>query len=134
LHADPGLLPEAVEEFLRYESPVQVATHRMTTAEVELGGQLIPAGQTVVVSLLSANRDETRFPDPHTLDIGRRDSTHVAFGHGVHYCLGAPLARLEGQIAIGSLVRRYPDLRLAGEVAWRPGILMHGLATLPVVA
>jgi cytochrome P450 len=133
LLAEPELLPGAVEEFLRYESPVQVTTHRMATAGVELGGRVIPAGATVVVSLRSANRDEARFADPDRLDITRRDSTHLAFGHGIHYCLGAPLARLEGQVAIGSLLRRYPKMRLADEgAAWRPGILMHGLSALPV--
>jgi cytochrome P450 len=106
----------------------------MTTVELELGGQVIPANTTVLVSMLSANRDESRFPDPHRLDVARRDSTHVAFGHGIHYCLGAPLARLEGQVAIGSLLRRYPGLKLADrEPDWRPGVLMHGLARLPVL-
>jgi cytochrome P450 len=133
LRAEPDLLPAAVEEFLRYESPVQVATHRVTTADVELGGAVIPAGHTVIVSLLSANRDEARFPDPTRFDIARRDSGHVAFGHGIHYCLGAPLARLEGQIALGTLLRRYPEMGLADDkIDWRPGVLMHGLARLPV--
>ena len=133
LRAEPDLLPAAIEEFLRYESPVQVATHRVTTADVDLGGAVIPAGHTVVVSLLSANRDEARFPDPTRFDIARRDSGHVAFGHGIHYCLGAPLARLEGQIALGTLLRRYPEMGLADDkIDWRPGVLMHGLARLPV--
>jgi cytochrome P450 len=84
--------------------------------------------------LLSANRDETRFAEPERFDIGRRESTHVAFGHGIHYCLGAPLARLEGQIAFGTLLRRYPEMRLADDkLAWRPGVLMHGLERLPVL-
>jgi cytochrome P450 len=130
----PDLLPGAVEELLRYESPVHCATHRVATSDVVLGGQLIPAGATVLVSLLSANRDEQHLPDAGHLDVTRPATPHVAFGHGIHFCLGAPLARLEGQVAFGSLLARYPRLRLAEPHTppeWRPGALMHGLASLP---
>src|SRR3569833_396677 len=124
LRERPGLIPGAVEEFLRYESPVQCATHRAATTNISLGGQVIPAGATVLVSLLSANRDEQHLPGAGELDVTRPASTHVAFGHGVHFCLGAPLVRLEGQVAFGSLLARYPGLRLAEPdtpPVWRPG-------------
>ncbi|HKS99239.1 MAG TPA: cytochrome P450 [Rugosimonospora sp.] len=131
------LLPGAVEEFLRYESPVQTATYRVTTEEVELGGVRIPAGQPVLISLLSANRDEEQFADAGRFDVAREPGPHLAFGHGIHFCLGAPLARLEGQVAFRALLTRYPMLRLAepdADPVWRPGTLMHGLAALPVAA
>jgi cytochrome P450 len=137
LRADPALLPTAIEEFLRYESPVHLATFRVAVAELEIGGQVIAPGEPVLVSLLSANRDQERFADPARFDIGRPDGSHVAFGHGIHFCLGAPLARLEGQVAVASLVRRFPNLRLADPdepVEWRAGALMHGLAALSVRA
>ena len=132
---DPDLLPSAVEEFLRYEAPVQMSTYRITADEVELAGVRIPAGEPVLISLLSANRDERRFDDPTRLDLARRDTGHLAFGHGIHFCLGAGLARLEGRIAIGLLLRRYPDLHLRvrpEELHWRPGLLIRGLSSLPV--
>ncbi len=137
LRAAPELLPDAVEEFLRYESPVQSATYRIATAELELGGQIIAAGQPVLISLLSANRDDARFARPQHFDIGRTVNPHLAFGHGIHFCLGAPLARLEGQVAFASVLARFPGLRLAvpaGELAWRPGALMRGLTALPCLA
>jgi 6-deoxyerythronolide B hydroxylase len=145
VQSDPTLLPGAVEEFLRYESPVQTSTFRVTTEPVSYGGTEIPAGEPVLISLLSANRDEKVFTDADRLDVARRDGAdgrsassragHIAFGHGVHFCLGAALARLEGRIAIGALLRRYPTLRLAvpvEELQWRPGMLIRGLAQLPV--
>jgi cytochrome P450 len=135
LRAEPALLPAAVEEFLRYESPVETSTLRLTTEPVQFGDQTIPAGRIVLVGLLSANRDGTRFPDADRLDVTRPDNPHVAFGHGIHYCLGAPLARLEAQIALGGLLSRYPALRLAvpaHELTWKPGTLIRGLTTLPV--
>ncbi len=135
LCARPDLLPGAIEEFLRYESPVQSATHRVATTDLTLGGQRIPAGATVLVSLLSANRDERHLPGAQHLDVTRPAAPHVAFGHGIHFCLGAPLARLEGQVAFASLLARYPRLRLAEPDTpprWRPGALMHGLASLRV--
>ncbi|RZQ59396.1 cytochrome P450 family protein [Amycolatopsis suaedae] len=136
LRADPGLLPGAVEEFLRYDGPVNIATLRFTKESIEVGGVAIPEGEFVLISLLGANRDAERFADPHSLDVTRQAGGHLAFGHGIHYCLGAPLARLEGEIAFGGLVRRFPGLALAaapGErLHWRRSTLMHGLERLPV--
>ncbi len=135
LRSDPGLLPSAVEEFLRYEGPAETSTLRFATEPIEIGGVTIPAGEVVLVALASANRDGRRFADADRLDITRGDSQHLAFGHGIHYCLGASLARLEGQVAIGELLARFPDLALAvppEELAWRPGTLIRGLCELPV--
>ena len=135
LQSDPARLPDAVEELLRYEGPVHVATYRFTKEPVHAGGARIPPGQIVLISLLAANRDERRFPDPLRLDITRPAAGHLAFGHGIHHCLGAPLARLEGQIAIGKLLSRFPAMTLAaepGELRWRSSTLMHGLHSLPV--
>jgi cytochrome P450 len=135
LRADPALLPGAVEEFLRYESPISHATMRYTTAPIRLGEVDIPAGEFVVVSLSSANRDGDRFADADRLDVTRSANSHLAFGHGIHFCLGAPLARLEGQIAIGRLLDRFPNLALAvdpGELRWRNSTLLRGLESLPV--
>jgi cytochrome P450 len=136
LRADPALLPGAVEEFLRYDGSVEVATWRYAVEDLDLGGGHVPEGAPVLVSLGAAGHDPARFTDPDRLDITRPDaSSHLAFGHGMHYCLGAPLARMEGQIAIGSLLSRFPALRLAGEVkdlSWRAGLLIRGVEELPV--
>jgi cytochrome P450 len=135
LRADPALLPGAVEEFLRYDSPVNHTTLRYTVEPVEIGDVTIPADEFVLVSLSSANRDGDRFPDADTLDVTRPAGGHLAFGHGIHFCLGAPLARLEGQIAIGRLIDRFPDLTLAAppdELRWRNSTLLRGLESLPV--
>jgi cytochrome P450 len=135
LRADPSLISGAVEEFLRFEGPVNLATFRFTTEPVTLGEVTIPADELVLVSLISANRDPERFPDPERLDITRPAGGHLAFGHGIHYCLGAPLARLEGEIAINALLARFPDLRLAEEpqqLRWRESTLLRGLHDLPV--
>lgn len=124
----------AVEEFLRYESPVQAAL-RVAGEPVELDGVLIPAGAVVIVSLLAANRDQARFDRPDELDVARPDNPHLAFGHGIHHCLGAPLARMEGGIAVSTLFTRFPRLRPAAEpesLEWRISLVMHGLVTLPV--
>ncbi|WP_433309743.1 cytochrome P450 family protein [Micromonospora sp. CA-269861] len=134
LRTDPDLVPDAVEEVLRYESPVQVAARR-ARQPVAVGGATIPAGAVVLVSLLAANRDPERFAEPATLRIDRPQSAHVAFGHGLHHCIGAPLARLDATIAIRALVRRYPHLRLAApaeSLVWRASVVMHGLDALPV--
>src|SRR5580693_1742719 len=135
LRSDPSLLPGAVEELLRYANPLNHATDRYAPEPLEVGGVLIPAGEPVLVVTSSANRDPARFPDPDRLDLGRDASGHVAFGHGIHYCVGAPLARLEGEIAFGALLSRFPGLSLAVDPAtlrWRPSSLIHGLETLPV--
>jgi cytochrome P450 len=135
LRSDPSLIPTAVEEFLRYESPVETTTFRFTAEPVEVGGVTIPAGEVVLAALTSANRDEERFADPAHFDITRRENSHLAFGHGIHFCLGAPLARLEGQVAFETLLARLPELALAvpaEDLAWRPGILIRGLVDLPV--
>ena len=135
LRADMSLLPAAIEEFLRYQGPLNHATFRFTLEPAEIGGVLIPAGEFVVLSLLSANRDPDRFTDPDTVNIHREPAGHLAFGHGIHYCLGAPLARLEGEIAFRSLLTRYPRITLAttpDQLEWRPGTLIRGLQTLPV--
>jgi cytochrome P450 len=135
LRSSPSLLPGAVEELLRYCSPVNHGTDRFTISPVEIAGEEIPAREFVLPVISSANRDPARFPDPDRLDLGRDASGHVAFGHGIHYCLGAPLARLEAQIAFGALFARFPDLALAvpeSALRWRPSSLIHGLENLPV--
>ncbi|MFE3657391.1 cytochrome P450 [Streptomyces sp. NPDC059165] len=134
LRGDPELLPGAIEEFLRYDGPVSPGIARFAREEVTIAGVTIPRGDTVLIASAIADRDPDRFHDPDRLDITRRDNAHLAFGHGIHYCLGAPLARLEGQIAIGSVLRRLPDIALAvppGELTWRPGGL-RGPTRLPV--
>jgi cytochrome P450 len=136
LRHEPARIKEAVEELLRYYSPFMLATRRWAREEVTLCGQLIRRGDQVAIALISANRDGSRFSGPDQFDITRRDNHHLAFGKGIHYCLGAPLARLEGQIALSTLLRRLPQLRLQGdpgELVWRPGSLIIGLSRLPVV-
>jgi cytochrome P450 len=133
--AGAELLATGVEELLRYDGPVELATWRFATEPLTLGGQRIAVGDPVLVVLAAADRDPERFADPDTLDLSRRDNQHLGYGHGIHYCLGAPLARLEGQTAIATLLRRMPDVRLAGDPAdlrWRGGLIMRGLRTLPV--
>lgn len=135
LRRDPARIPAAIEECLRYDGPVERTLNRWATGDVELGGHTIRRGDTVIAILGSANRDPHRFPDPDVLDIAREDTKHIAFGRGSHYCLGAPLARLEGEIALATLLRRLPGLRLAvprDELAWRPVPLFRALASLPV--
>jgi len=135
LRADSTLLPGAVEEVLRHEGPLNIATYRYTTAPLRLGDVLIPAGEFVMISLTSANRDGAKFAHADRLDITRDPTGHLAFGYGIHYCVGAPLARMEGEIALGRLLDRFPRLALAREpeqLRWRPSTLMRGLETLPV--
>jgi cytochrome P450 len=135
LRADPALLPGAVEELLRFVSPVNHATERFTMEPTSIGGVTIPAREWVLCVTASANHDPDRFADPGRLDLGRDAGGHLAFGHGIHFCLGAPLARLEGEIAFGSLLARFPSLSLAvpaSELRWRPSSLIHGLESLPV--
>jgi cytochrome P450 len=136
LRADRSLLPGAIEEFLRFDSPVNMATYRRTTEPIELDGVHIPADQLVLVGLGSANRDGERFGDADSLDITRPVGGHLAFGHGIHYCLGAPLARQEAEVAFAALLDRFPDMSLAVPVAdlvWRSSVIVHGLEELPVV-
>jgi cytochrome P450 len=134
LRADPALLPGAIEEFLRYESPVGIATMRFTTEPVQLGEVTIPECAVVLVSLGSANRDGTQFADADRLDVTRGPTRHLAFGHGVHFCVGAQLARLEATIAISRLLDRFPELALVdpGQLRWKDSVFLHGLAELPV--
>ena len=135
LRSDPALIKPAVEELLRYASPVDMATERYAREDAVIAGTTIRRGDMVFVVINSANRDERQFPNPDTLDITREPNRHLSFGLGTHFCLGAPLARLEGQIAINTLVRRLPNLRLAetgGGRRWRRGLILRGLETLPV--
>ncbi|MET9045447.1 cytochrome P450 family protein [Streptomyces sp. NPDC003631] len=136
LRAEPALLENAVEEMLRYDGPVETPTYRFTTTAVEIGGTVIPGGgELVLVALADADRDPARFPGGERFDIRRDARGHLAFGHGLHYCLGAPLARLEGRIAIGTLLRRCPGLALDADpatITWRGGMLIRGPERLPV--
>jgi cytochrome P450 len=137
LRADPERIPGAVEELLRYDAPVPHSTFRYAVEPVELAGHAIPVGAQVVVCLAAANRDARRFSDPELLDVQRTEGRHLAFGHGIHHCLGAQLARLEGTLAIGSLIRRFPQLRLAvarADLHWGhgDGLVLRGLSELPV--
>jgi len=136
LRREPELMGSAVEELLRFTSPVDIATERFAREDVAFGGARIPRGEMVLAVLGSANRDAAQFPDPDTLDLAREPNRHLAFGQGAHYCLGAPLARLEGRIALGTLLRRLPGLALAAPpdaLRWRRGLFLRGLAELPVV-
>jgi cytochrome P450 len=135
LQQDPTLLKSAIEEFLRFHGPLMTATQRWAREDLEINGTLMHRGDYVLVVLASANHDPSVFAEADELDIARHDNRHLAFGKGIHYCLGAPLARLEGQIAIGTLLRRMPDLHLTvdpQDLIWRPGTLIMGLRTLPV--
>jgi pimeloyl-[acyl-carrier protein] synthase len=132
LRTEPEVMPAAVEELLRYETPSQ-HTARIAPDDVVLGGNQIRSGQTVIVVMAAGNRDPDRFPDPDRLDIERPDNRHLAFGWAAHFCFGAPLARLEAAISFGSLLRRFPDLRLTGEpLVWRENLGLRGLTSLPL--
>ena len=135
LRADPSLVPNAVEELLRFDGPVNPGLTRYALEDLEIGGVRIPRGDMVLLAIAAADRDPHRFPDPDRLDVGAVDPGHLAFGHGMHYCLGAPLARLEGQIAFTALLARLPDLALAAseqELRWTGGGVLRGLRGLPV--
>jgi cytochrome P450 len=135
LKDDPSLIKPAIEELLRYDGPVETSTERFAREDVAIGDTVIPKGEMVMVVIAAADHDPERFPEPNTLDIARADNKHLAFGKGIHHCLGAPLARMEGQIALGTLLRRMPDLRLKGSpesLTWRPGMVLRGLKGLPV--
>ncbi|WNV85441.1 cytochrome P450 [Umezawaea sp. Da 62-37] len=135
LREDRTLLPGAIEEILRLESPLKHATFRCATETLGIGGVEIPAGDFVLLAIASANRDPHRFGDPHALDVRRPAAGHLAFGHGVHHCLGSRLARVEAHIAFGALLDAFPDMRLAvdtGELRWRNSTIIRGLDSLPV--
>lgn len=135
LRQDSSLLPSAIEELLRYTAPVTLSTPRWASEDISMHGKVIHKGEMVFVSLIGADTDPRQFPDPELLDITRQENQHVAFGKGIHYCLGAPLARLEGQIAIGTLLQRLPNLQLGREseqLTWTQSPILRGLTSLPV--
>jgi cytochrome P450 len=133
LRKNSTLIATAVEELLRYDSPVQ-RSWGVAIADMEIGGKVIQKGELVLKMLGAANRDAQQFPNPDKLDITRKENRHLGFGYGIHFCLGAPLARIEGQIAINTLLRRLPALELATQtVEWHPNIAFRGLKSLPVV-
>jgi cytochrome P450 PksS len=135
LRGNPILIKSAVEELLRYDGPLEKATERYAREEASVAGVPIPRGELVYAVLASANRDARQFSDPDSLDLARDPNRHLAFGLGIHYCLGAPLARLEGQIAIAALLARAPGLRLAvarKRLRWKRGLVLRGLEALPV--
>ena len=132
---NPALAESAIEELLRYSSPLDIANARVVREDVALSGVTIPRGSLVLAGVGSANHDETQFPDPETLDVARAPNKHLALGQGAHFCLGAPLARMEGQIALTTLFQRFPDLRLAEPaetLRWRRSLVLRGLEELPV--
>jgi len=134
LVADPSLVPSAVEEMLRFDGPVHL-TGRIATEDLQVGDRTFTKGQQVVALLAAANRDPEKFPDPDRFDVGRTDNPHLTFSHGIHFCLGAALARLEGQVVFDRLVRRYPTLQLACDPAtvdYREHFILRGLKALPV--
>ncbi|MFI6345954.1 cytochrome P450 [Streptomyces sp. NPDC050560] len=135
LRTGPDAIPAAVEEFLRYESPLNLATVRFTLEPVEIDGLTIPRDDIVFISLAAANRDAARFGEPGAVDTGREANSHLAFGHGIHHCLGAPLARMEGEIALGRLLDRFPKWDLAVDeeaLRWRDSLQFRTLDRLPV--
>ncbi|MFI6998849.1 cytochrome P450 [Nocardia sp. NPDC050175] len=134
LHSDPERIPAFIEEVLRHRSPTSETTFRYTTTAITLGGIDIPAGELIVLSVAATGRDPRRFADPESIDIDRSDNGHLAFGHGIHYCIGAPLARMEGCIGLARLLQRYPDLELSphSEPEWRTSFAIRGLTALPV--
>jgi cytochrome P450 len=129
-------VPDVVEEVLRFDSPAILGIRRFATKDLEVGGEVIPAGSTVMVSVAAANHDPARFESPDNFMPGSRDHSHLSFGYGIHHCLGAPLAWLEGRIAINAALHRYPAMQLgvpATDLQWRPSIRSHGLRSLPVL-
>jgi cytochrome P450 len=138
LRSDASMIPDAVEELLRYDAPVPHSTFRYALEPIDVAGVTIPAGAQVIINLASANRDADRYPHAETLDFDRADVRHLAFGHGIHFCLGAPLARMETQIALGALIHRFPEMRVAvpvDQLHWGhgDGLVLRGLSALPVV-
>ncbi len=134
LHRSPELMPRAIEEIVRYDGPVQ-ATFRLAVERTSIGGTEIEPGTGCFIMLAAANRDPAQFPNPDQFDILREPNDHVAFGVGIHYCIGAPLARLEGGIAIGELLRRFPRLRLkdpGAKLIYKGSFFLRGLDSLPM--
>jgi len=135
LRANLSLMPVAVDELMRYDGGVGVATFRFTTEEIPVGDVVIPSGQILALSLTSAHRDNTRYPDADRLDLERRPLGVLGFGHGTHFCIGQPLAKIQSEVALTRLITRYPDLRLIAEpqrLRWESSTLLRGLITLPV--
>jgi cytochrome P450 PksS len=135
LRQDPTLMRTAVEELLRFTAPVETATERFASDDIDFHGVRIAKGELVLAVIASANRDERQFVDPDRLDVSREPNKHVAFGQGIHFCLGASLARLEAQVALGTLLARTDELQLAVNreaLQWRPGLVLRGLWALPV--
>jgi cytochrome P450 len=136
LFENPGLIASAVAELLRFDSPVQL-TGRQVREDIIIGGTTLSAGQHFTAILGAANRDPDQFPDPDRLDVGRAENRQLSFGYGIHFCLGAPLAKLEGEIVLSAVTRRLPQLRLAdgaeSALEWQPSIVFRGLKSLPVV-
>jgi cytochrome P450 len=136
LHENPDDVPAAIEEMIRLTGPTPLSIRRFATEDLTIGGTTIPAGDTVMLLIASANRDPAIFDRPSTHDIDRKPNPHLAFGHGIHHCLGAPLARLELSVAISTLAQRYPDMALAvpaEQLMWRPSFRARGLTSLPVL-
>ncbi len=131
LRAEPDLAPRAVEEMLRYDSPVQL-TMRTALEDADVAGAVVPRGGAAVLLIGAANRDPGAYEDPDRFDVGREPTRHLAFGQGIHFCLGAPLARLEARIVFHALTAGDVDLRLAGEATWKDNVLLRGLSRLPV--
>jgi len=132
---NPALAESAIEELLRYSSPLEVASQRFAREDLKINSVKISQGEMVIAVLGSANHDESQFRDPEILDLTREPNKHVAFGQGAHFCIGAPLARLESQIALTTLFRRFPNLRLTQEpedLRWRKSLIVRGLEELPV--
>ena len=129
LRDDPDLLDSAIDELLRYDSPVQL-DGRTLVEDVEMGGKRLRAGQQVVTVIGAANRDPAAFSDPNRLDIGRQEKSHISFGRGIHFCLGAPLAMLEGRIAFASLLERFSSIRLASVPRQRKQVVLRGVENL----
>ncbi len=133
LRENPSLIGTAIEELLRYDSPVQL-TGRIATEDLEIGDKRISQGDTVILLFGAANRDPAQFLDPNILDLYRRENRHLSFGQGIHYCLGSPLARIEGQLAITTVLRQCPGLELTGEpLEWRQAVSLRGLTAFPVM-
>ena len=135
LRANPSLIKTATEELLRYSPPVEAATERYAREDIIINGVTIPRSEQVMAVIASANRDASQFENPDTLDLTRENNKHLSFGQGIHYCVGAPLARLEGHIALNTLLARMPNLRLsvpAESLRWRAGLSLRGLEALPV--